>query len=88
MTRYPDILAGAITWIALVFGLYIFPLQQANGRLFAAVYGGLFGMIIYTIYEGTNKALIEGRTWRVVLFDIARGTFICSVVTLAMYLIG
>lgn len=30
LTKYPDLLAGAITWSALTLGLYVFALQPAT----------------------------------------------------------
>lgn len=79
-------LAAVLTWIFLVIGCYWFvviPTQWYTLPLVFA-YGAFFGLIVYGIYEFTNKALLFAWNWKLVVWDIVWGMVLCGSVSVVM----
>jgi uncharacterized membrane protein len=53
----------------------------------ALVMGAFFGLITYATYDLTNYATLKGFPLNVVIVDLAWGTFVTSVVSVAGYYI-
>ena len=82
-------LPGAIVaYSAMVAGLIFIAVPLAardtsESKLLRALkYGGLFGLIVYAIYNGTNYAIFGNYSLGMALLDTAWGTF---VYTIAVY---
>ena len=90
------IIPAIIAYLAMVIGLVfiIIPnakreLRAGGGRGSSAVitaltalkYGGLFGFVVYTIYNATNYAIFDGYLLPVAIMDTIWGTFLFFVVT-------
>ena len=80
--------AAALAWLAIVFGTLIFVLPQTtNASLMdTASLGGIFGGLMYGIYELTNYALLKHWPITIVAMDILWGTFLCSLLTVVLAL--
>ena len=80
--------AAALAWLAIVFGILIFVVPQTLNASFAdtACSGGLFGSLMYGIYELTNYALLKHWPITIVITDILWGTFLCSLLTVVLAL--
>lgn len=88
------IIPAIIAYLAMVVGLVfiIIPnakreLRAGGGRGSSAVvtalkYGGLFGFVVYAIYNATNYAIFDGYLLPVAIMDTIWGTFLFFVVTL------
>ena len=72
-----------LCYIFLVFGLYYFILRE-NRSVFDAF---LFGLVIYMVYETTNKAIFKEWSWTTVLLDGAWGGILYASTTAATYYI-
>jgi uncharacterized membrane protein len=74
--------AGAVlSYIFLIFGLYYFILREKKSIKDAF----LFGLVIYMVYEATNKAIIKNWKWTTVLIDGVWGGILYALTTYATY---
>ena len=73
----------AITYIALIYGLYYFVLRENKSPLDAAI----LGWVIYLVYEGTNLAIIKGWTWKTLFIDGLWGGILFGATTFLTYLL-
>jgi uncharacterized membrane protein len=64
-------------------GLTVFVLPQVSATQDALLWGGLFGIIVYGIYELSNASLLARWPWPVVFVDILWGATTTSLATLA-----
>lgn len=70
--------AGAIiSYFFLIFGLYYFILREKRSIQDAF----LFGLVIYMVYEATNKAIIKEWMWTTVLLDGLWGGILYALTT-------
>lgn len=68
----------------IILGLQVFalPRAEAGHPLSAALWGGLFGLVGYGIYDLTNYATLTGFTLRMTVVDMCWG-FVLSALTAA-----
>lgn len=76
-----DLLATVLCYVALLFGLYYFIIQDNKSVTDAAI----LGLVIYSIYELTNKAIFINWTWFTVLLDTVWGGILFSLTTYLVY---
>lgn len=82
----PIIWAALVVYIAIPAGIVLFALPRVspdNLVLSSLFWGGLFGLVVYTIYDMTNYSLLRDWPLRVSLIDICWGGFLNAVGTLA-----
>jgi uncharacterized membrane protein len=83
-----DLASTAIVYFLMVLGIMLFVLpraQRKSGK--AALWGGIYGMIIYGIYDFTNHAILNGWPLRVSLVDLGWGIIFCVILSmLAVFL--
>jgi uncharacterized membrane protein len=82
-------ISGAvIAYIAMAVGLIfiVFPLasqdKSKNNVMKSIKYGGVFGVVVYTIYNATNYAIFRGYSYWTAIMDTLWGA---TVYTLATY---
>lgn len=78
---YLKIYPAIICYIALVFGLYYFIISKNNSILDAF----LLGIVIYSVYETTNLALINKWTIKTAIIDTLWGGILFSLTTFLIY---
>ena len=76
-----DFIAAAITYIFLIFGLNYFILSQNRSVKDAA----LLGLVIYAVYEFTNKALLKNWTYKTAVMDTVWGAVLFGLTTAIVY---
>ena len=79
--------AAVATWAVIVTGVQLFVLPRASvtGSIPSLVlWGALFGLITYAVYDLTNYAVIKNWPLTVTVVDIAWGAFVCSMTALCM----
>lgn len=64
-----DWLATFFTYIALIFGIYFLILREQK----SVSYAFIVGIIIYAVYEFTNKAIFKQWSWNTVVMDTLWG---------------
>ena len=76
-----DFLAAFICYIFLTLGLYYFIIRD-NRELFDAF---LLGLVVYMVYETTNKATLKNWKWNTVLIDGIWGGLLFTITTFIVY---
>ncbi len=78
----PQLLPAAVVYLALAAGVVFFVLprvqQQGGGPVQALIWGGLFGFIVYAVYDMTNLSLVNGWSAKLSLVDMIWGTILCG----------
>jgi uncharacterized membrane protein len=77
-----DLVAGLLSWIAIVAALFIFVLPTTAGYRSATrslSRGALMGLCLYSTVDFTNAALVRGWSMTVASVDVAWGTTACAV---------
>lgn len=67
-------------------GIAVFPLALAASWLSAALYGALFGFVVYAAYDITNLATLRGWSMALSAADLAWGTVVTAAACLAAFL--
>lgn len=70
-----------LSYIFLIFGLYYFILREKKSVKDAF----LFGLVIYMVYEATNKAILKKWKWTTVLLDGIWGGILYALTTYSVY---
>ncbi len=67
--------AAFLTWLLIVLGsfLFVFPIVKDRTFIHALLYGGLFGLVLYGVYDLTNLSLLKEWPISTTLLDIAWG---------------
>jgi len=72
------IIFAIISYLALAFAIYKFAVNTND----PFINGCLIGFVIYSIYNGTNKATINEFGTREAIIDTIWGTLLCGIVSL------
>jgi len=77
--------ASLFIWGFLLLGIHIFvkPLSQDNTS--ALLYGALYGLIVYLIFDLTNYVIFSNYTFKFLVLDVAWGVFLCSIINLLYF---
>lgn len=79
--------AGVLVYLLIPAGIVLF-VRPALGKDASAwqalAWGALFGLVMYGIYDLTNRTVLEKWSWRLTIVDIAWGCTLCGLSTLAM----
>ena len=79
-----DLYALILCYVFLVFGLYYFIIKD-NRSIFDAF---LLGIVIYGVYETTNKAIFKSWDWFSVFMDTLWGGILFATTTYLTYKIN
>lgn len=81
--------AAMLVYLLIPGGIVLFvrPLLRENNSTWRALgWGGLFGLVLYGVYDLTNLAVLEKWTVRMTLADMIWGCFLCGTISVAMKL--
>lgn len=74
-----DLKAAILVYLLIPLGIVFFVLPQAgNNTRSALLFGALYGLISYGVYDLTNMATLKDWSWTMVVVDTLWGVFICS----------
>ncbi len=79
--------AALAAWAVIVVGVQLFALPRLSGTgsiPLLMLWGALFGLILYAVYDFTNYAVLKDWPLGVTVVDIAWGAFVCSMTALCM----
>jgi uncharacterized membrane protein len=82
----PVIWAAVVVYIAIPLGtiLFVLPRISADNLLGSALlWGALYGVVVYTVYDMTNYSLVRDWPLRVSLIDICWGGLLNAIGALA-----
>jgi uncharacterized membrane protein len=85
-TLQPIIWAALVVYIAIPLGIVLFVLPRISADSFigsALLWGALYGIVVYTVYEMTNYCLLRDWPLRIVLIDICWGGLLNAIGALA-----
>jgi len=79
-SRWP---AAAIVYILLPLGLVLFILPRLGSRerAWSLLWGAMFGLVVYGVYDLTNLALLPQWSLKVTIIDILWGMFLYAIVS-------
>lgn len=82
-----NIIAWLLAWAVIVWLLYIFVIRSGYSHSITStlLYGWLLGFLSYAMYDLTNLAFLRDYSLAFTLVDIGWWTFLCAMVSLAMY---
>ncbi len=86
----PDWSGVVFAYIFLALGVVLFALPKVSSDatlIKAFLIGGVFGLIVYGIYDMTNLATLSGWSWKLSLADMAWGFFITGFSTTVAFFI-
>lgn len=78
-----DLSAAIVCYIFLIFGLHYFILKEKRPVKDAF----LLGLVIYMVYETTNKAIFKNWSWKAVMIDGIWGGILFASTTYLTYMI-
>jgi uncharacterized membrane protein len=84
----PNLLASALSYIILAIGMAVIVFPNAHSLDKAILYGAIYGLAVYGVYDMTNMATLQGWLWKLSLTDLFWGIFASSVVSVVgMYIL-
>ncbi len=77
--------AAALVYVCLGLGIAAFVVPRATTLGDAALFGALFGFVVYGVYDLTNYSTLAQYPVTLAIADIAWGTFASAVVAAAAF---
>jgi uncharacterized membrane protein len=80
--------AAFLAYVLIAAGIVLFVLPKASGDIVKALlWGAVFGLIAYGIYDFTNLATLKGWSIKMLVVDTLWGVFVCGITSLLATLI-
>ncbi len=80
--------SALLAWLLIPLGIVVFVDKVAKDYKQSVMYGAIYGLILYGLYEFTNYAILANWTIQMVLVDIFWGMFLCSVSSLLLKVVS
>ncbi len=83
--------AAGLVYLLIPLGAVVFALPRVNpgAALLSSIgWGGLYGLVLYGVYDFTNMATLERWPVRMVWVDVCWGCFLCAATTAFAYQAG
>lgn len=77
--------AAALVYVCLGLGIAAFVVPRADGVATAALFGALFGLVVYGVYDLTNYSTLTQWPLPLVAADIAWGALASAITSVAAY---
>jgi len=82
-------LPALIVYVALIAGVLLFAIPKAQGSaLNALIWGAIFGLICYAVYDFTNLAVLANWSWKMSIIDTLWGMVLCGLTSFLTVLIA
>lgn len=75
-------------FVGAILVFVVFPAVERGSLTRAALMGAFFGLVTYATYDLTNLAVLEGFRTQLALVDMVWGTVLCSLVSVAGYVVA
>jgi uncharacterized membrane protein len=75
-------------FVGAILVFVVLPALERGSLPRAALMGAFFGLVTYATYDLTNLAVLEGYRTQLALVDMVWGTALCTMVSVAGYLVG
>ena len=83
----PNLISGLIVYLIIAFGITLFVIPISNTILESLIYGALFGLVLYGVYDLTNFSTLKDFSLKMTLVDLTWGTFLCGITSLLIRMI-
>jgi uncharacterized membrane protein len=80
--------SGLAAWLLIALGAVVFILPLAKSYPSAAMYGALFGLVVYGVYDFTNFAIFKNYTLALTLVDLGWGMTLYAVSSVFAFFIS
>jgi len=81
-SRTSNLAVAFLSYLLIVLGLVIFVLPKSSVNIAQAfLYGALFGLITYGVYDLVNLATLADWPLKMTVVDMLWGGFVCGVVS-------
>ena len=80
-----NIYPGLYAWFLLALSIYYFVLPLSDNIYQAGLNGGIMGLVIYGVYNGTNYATFKDWTFKALFFDNLWGIIVSSLTSMISY---
>ena len=75
--------AALLVYLCIGLGIILLIVPKAQGSyVMALLWGALFGIVTYGLYDFTNYSIINHWPLKITLIDFLWGTFLCSISSL------
>lgn len=81
----PNWSAAGVVYLALGAGIALFPAARATSLASAAVYGALFGLVTYAVYDFTNLATLRHYPLQLAIVDTLWGATAAAACTVLVW---
>jgi uncharacterized membrane protein len=85
LLEQPNWPVASVFYLIHAAGIIAFPASLATSWFTAALYGALFGLVVYSAYDITNLATLRGWPITVSMVDLAWGTIVTSAACIAAF---
>ncbi|NNK48999.1 MAG: DUF2177 family protein [Gemmatimonadetes bacterium] len=75
-------------FVGAILVFVVLPAVERGSLARAAAMGAFFGLVTYATYDLTNLAVLEGFRTQLALVDMVWGTVLCTLVSIAGYLVA
>jgi uncharacterized membrane protein len=79
--------SGLIAWSLIALGAVVLVVPRAQALPSAVLYGAMFGLVLYGVYDFSNYAILKNYTLAMTLVDWAWGTFLCTLTSVFAFFI-
>ncbi len=73
--------SAILPWLLVPLGIVLFVDKVSRNKKQSLIYGGIYGLILYGVYDFTNYATLANWTLTMVVLDVLWGIFLCGVVS-------
>ncbi len=78
----PNWIAALLSYFLIIVGITVFVMPKAGGSFQALLFGALFGVIVYGVYDLVNLAVIQEWSLKLTVVDILWGGTVCGITSL------
>ena len=75
-------------FVGAILVFVVLPAVERGSLARAATLGAFFGLVTYATYDLTNLAVLQGFRTQLALVDMAWGTILCTLVSIAGYTVA
>jgi uncharacterized membrane protein len=79
--------SGLMAWALIALGVVVLVVPRVENLPSAALYGAIFGLVLYGVYDFSNYAILKNYTLAMTLVDLCWGTFLCTLTSIFSFLI-
>ena len=81
----PNWFPAFLSYALIVLGIAVFVIPRSESREQSLLFGFLFGIIAYGVYDLVNLATLEGWSLKMTIVDMLWGGMVCGIVSAITY---